>query len=212
MLSRYGEGSSTTLRLEIPRTLFTKMHKIVRAVFCKRALHVLVSAISVFLVCLFWRRSLETLDEVMLVQGRHGGFGIRSVDGYLILTYLEAQIPAKPLKVYSEPLKQMLDRKLFFEQVGMTVPLHEHENRGMLGLSILIARPPTCVSIGIRYWLIFSMVCVACLCVTCMRYARAWRRRRRRRCVECGYDLRGCISDRCPECGNPLADQTCRCQ
>jgi hypothetical protein len=34
---------------------------------------------------------------------------------------------------------------------------------------------------------------------------RWWRRRRRGRCVQCGYNLTGNISGRCPECGTPAA-------
>ena len=33
---------------------------------------------------------------------------------------------------------------------------------------------------------------------------RTWRRRHGR-CVECGYDLRGCKSRRCPECGTKFS-------
>ena len=57
-------------------------------------------------------------------------------------------------------------------------------------------------------WVIASMVVAPVLCIwthAWQRRARATLKRRSRRripqCQSCGYDLRGCVSDRCPECG-----------
>lgn len=37
-------------------------------------------------------------------------------------------------------------------------------------------------------------------CVLLRRYSRRWQRK----CLKCGYNLRGNVSGRCPECGKPI--------
>ena len=56
-------------------------------------------------------------------------------------------------------------------------------------------------------WLIFPFWLSSGLLLTLMAIPivrgplRRWHRVRNGRCIECGYDLRGLRSDRCPECG-----------
>ena len=56
-------------------------------------------------------------------------------------------------------------------------------------------------------WLIFPLWLSSSLLLTLMAIPivrgplRRWHRARRGCCLECGYDLRGLKSDRCPECG-----------
>ena len=58
-----------------------------------------------------------------------------------------------------------------------------------------------------RTWLIFPLWLSTCVLVTLMSIPlvrgplRRWHRRWKGRCLECGYDLRGLRSRRCPECG-----------
>ena len=56
-------------------------------------------------------------------------------------------------------------------------------------------------------WLIFPFWLSSSLLMTLMAIPivrgpiRRWHRERNGRCIECGYDLRGLRSNRCPECG-----------
>lgn len=57
---------------------------------------------------------------------------------------------------------------------------------------------PGCLASTLTYaaliWLVFGAP---------MAVRRHWRRKRRR-CVHCGYDLRGAVHERCPECGSSV--------
>jgi hypothetical protein len=62
---------------------------------------------------------------------------------------------------------------------------------------------------GVMYSLAFpawrvSLLFLLGLAFFGVRPLRRYRRRRRGLCVKCAYDLRGAVSDRCPECGTPI--------
>jgi len=52
-------------------------------------------------------------------------------------------------------------------------------------------------------------VLVTMLIVTAVVLRRHLKRPRGNVCAQCGYDLRGNVSGRCPECGTPVADAQC---
>jgi hypothetical protein len=57
----------------------------------------------------------------------------------------------------------------------------------------------------LRIWIPLWLPLVICAVPSCLLW---WLDRRRTRpgfCVECGYDLTGNVSSRCPECGTPIA-------
>jgi hypothetical protein len=65
---------------------------------------------------------------------------------------------------------------------------------------------PDGFAIYVRWWILCVPVPI-CMLRAMIRFGGRWRNRRRRRrglCIACGYDLRH-SSDRCPECGTPVA-------
>lgn len=62
---------------------------------------------------------------------------------------------------------------------------------------------PTCWRL---YWHVGPALAVSTVLVVLAvvpRRLRRWRRRRSGLCLNCGYDLRGAVSDICTECGHP---------
>ena len=57
----------------------------------------------------------------------------------------------------------------------------------------------------VQIWFLLLVFSIWPVLAVCFGPVRRYRRRRRGRCVTCGYDLRGNVSGRCPECGTPVA-------
>jgi hypothetical protein len=52
-------------------------------------------------------------------------------------------------------------------------------------------------------WSLFGLCCIYPTVVAVRGPLRRYRRRKRGACLQCGYDLTGNVSGRCPECGEP---------
>ena len=59
-------------------------------------------------------------------------------------------------------------------------------------------------SVWFRQWLLTPILLAYPTITTCLYYGRRYRRRRRNLCVQCGYNLTGNTSGRCPDCGTNI--------
>ena len=68
---------------------------------------------------------------------------------------------------------------------------------------------PLIVAAGFPPWLLILILSPPLGWLSWLRY-RNWQRLRHNLCLRCSYDLRGCTSAICPECGTPFTQDTAR--
>lgn len=151
-----------------------------------------------------FRLSLGALTALLFVH-----FGL-----VLLGVWLAAQ--ARPLKLeqplgdrveaYAQVHESQMEIVILLDRSGTpTVPRHGVWQVGPIAVmscpAISGGADPWRYSLSSPLGLLVVFTCVPAALLVTNRQYRSYCRRRRRLCQGCGYDLRGNVSGRCPECG-----------
>jgi hypothetical protein len=161
----------------------------------------ILALLLIVAVAVLWHRSYRDADIAGLFANRGSEAAAMSLRGCVVFVATTLPFDERPWVVRTMSVtadegarvyERLIDTPELNEKWGFVLARHPKDAFGFPGR--------WCVMVAVPHWALLPLG-LPLLAGWVVRIERLRRRRRNGWCLACGYDLRGTVGGRCPECG-----------